>query len=102
MDKRTVNWRQRPLTTENKQQQTKNGSTGAYPHTRGVFGGISYDRFTLMGELDIAGKGNDSVLSYASLNTRLEYGLYFIAEYNFFDPDKHTASGVEEFVRLLS
>lgn len=80
--------------------ETANGSTGTNPHTRGVFGGISYDRFTLMGELDFAGKGNDSVLAYASLSSRLEYGLYFIAEYNFFDPDKNMASGVDEFVRL--
>ena len=80
--------------------ETKNGNTGEYPHTRGIFGGVSFDRFTLLSELDIAGKGNDSVLTYASLNTRIEYGLYFIAEYNFFDPDKHAASGVEEFVRF--
>jgi len=80
--------------------KTINGSTGLYPHTRGVFGGISYDRFTLLGEIDIAGKGNDSVLAYLSLNTRIEYGCYFVAEYNFFDPDKHTASGVDEFVRM--
>lgn len=76
------------------------GSTGAFPHTRGIFGGLSFDRFTLLGELDLAGQGNDSLLSYAELTTRLEYGLYLIAEYNFFDPDKHIASGVEEFVRV--
>ncbi len=80
--------------------ETVNASNSTYPHTRGIFGGISYDRFTLSGEIDIAGKGNDSVLTYASLNTRIEYGLYFVAEYNFFDPDKHTTSSVEEFVRL--
>ncbi len=77
-----------------------NDSTGAYPHTRGIFGGISYDRFTLLGQIDLAGKGNDSLITYAELTTRLEYGLYFITEYNFFDPNRHLKSGADEFVRL--
>jgi hypothetical protein len=80
--------------------ETVNGSTSTYPHTRGVFGGISYDRFTMLGELDVAGKGNDSILVYSSLSARIEYGLHFIAEYNFFDPDKNSSSGVDEFVRF--
>ncbi|MGH8014704.1 MAG: hypothetical protein ACREBV_00755 [Candidatus Zixiibacteriota bacterium] len=80
--------------------ETVNGSNGMNPHTRGVFGGISYNRFTLLGELDVAGKGNDSILTYLGLNSRIEYGLYFIAEYNFFDQNKHLSSGVDEFVRL--
>jgi len=80
--------------------ETVNGSNGTNPHTRGLFGGVSYDRFTLLGEIDVAGKGNDSILTYVGLNSRIEYGLYFLAEYNFFDPDKHTESGVDEFVRL--
>ncbi len=77
-----------------------NDSTGAYPHTRGIFGGISYDRFTLLGEIDLAGKGNDSLITYGELTSRLEYGLYFVAEYNFFDPNRDVKSGVDEFVRL--
>lgn len=77
-----------------------NGSTGTYPTTKGVFGGITYDRFTLLGELDIAGKGNDSVLVYLGLNSRVEYGCYLITEYNFFDPDKRRETGVHEFVRV--
>ena len=77
-----------------------NGSKGAYPHTKGIFGGLSYDRFTLLGELDLAGKANDSLLFYAGLTTRIEYGLYLIAEYNFFDFDRDVRSGVEEFLRF--
>lgn len=73
---------------------------GTFANTKGVFGGVSYDRFTLLGECDIVGKGNDSILVYAGFNTRIEYGLYFIAEYNFFDPDKHLKTGTDEFVRL--
>jgi len=77
-----------------------NGSNGAFPHTKGIFGGFSYDRFTLLGELDLAGKANDSLLVYGGLTTRIEYGLYFIAEYNFFDYDRDLKSGVNEFLRF--
>lgn len=77
-----------------------NGSNGAFPHTKGIFGGLSYDRFTFLGELDLAGKANDSLLFYAGLTTRIEYGLYLIAEYNFFDDDRDLKSGVNEFLRF--
>lgn len=76
------------------------GSTGRFPISRALFGGLSYDRFTLMGELDLAGKGNDTLIAYANLTTRLEYGLYIITEYNFFDGDRSLKSGVDEFVRF--
>ena len=77
-----------------------NGSNGAFPHTKGIFGGLSYNRFTLLGELDLAGRANDSLLAYAGLTTRIEYGLYLIAEYNFIDNDRDFQSGVEEFLRF--
>lgn len=80
--------------------ETKNGTTGGYPHSRAIFGGISYERFTLLGELDLAGKSNDSLLSYIGLTTRIEYGLYLIAEYNYFDSDLDLKSGTDEFLRL--
>ena len=80
--------------------EQQNGSNGAFPHTKGIFGGLSYDRFTLLGELDLAGKANDSLLVYAGLTTRIEYGLYLIAEYNFFDDDRDLKSGVNEFLRF--
>ncbi len=77
-----------------------NGSNGAFPHTKGIFGGLSYDRFTLLGELDLAGKANDSLLLYAGLTTRVEYGLYLIAEYNFFDNNRDLPGGISEFLRF--
>ena len=80
--------------------EQQNGSNGAFPHTKGIFGGLSYDRFTLLGELDLAGKANDSLLVYAGLTTRIIYGLYLIAEYNFFDNDRDLASEVNEFLRF--
>lgn len=76
------------------------GTTGAHPNAKAVFGGLSYDRFTLLGELDIAGKGNDTLITYGSLTTRLEYGLYLVVEYNFFDGNRDVADGVDEFVRV--
>ena len=76
------------------------GAVAPVPHAKAVFGGLSYDRFTLLGQLDLVGKGNDTLVAYANLTTRLEYGLYVIAEYNFFDGNRDLADGVEEFVRL--
>lgn len=76
------------------------GPTAPVPHARAVFGGVSYDRFTLLGQLDLVGKSNDTLVTYANLTTRLEYGLYLIAEYNFFDGNRDVADGVEEFVRV--
>jgi hypothetical protein len=76
------------------------GTTGQFPDAKGIFGGLSYDRFTVLGEFDLTGRGNDSLIAYASLTSRLEYGLYIIADYNFFDGDRHSAGGVDEFVRL--
>jgi len=76
------------------------GSNGPFPYARAVFGGLSYDRFTATGELDLVGQGNDTLIAYAALTTRLEYGAYLVGEYNFFDGNRNTADGVEEFVRI--
>jgi len=76
------------------------GPLGPVPHAKALFGGVSYDRFTLLGQLDLVGKGNDTLITYANLTTRLEYGLYVIGEYNFFDGNRDVADGVEEFVRV--
>lgn len=73
---------------------------GALPHAKALFGGVSWNRFTLMGEMDLVGKGNDALAAYANLTTRLVYGAYVVGEYNFFDSDRDRAAGVEEFVRL--
>lgn len=69
-------------------------------HARAIFGGVSWDRFTLMAECDLVGKGNESFVSYASLTSRIMYGFYLVGEYNFADGDRHRADGVDEFVRL--
>jgi hypothetical protein len=76
------------------------GSTGGFPLSRAVFGGLSYDRLTLLGELDMAGKANDTLITYAQLTTRLEYGAYLIAEYNFFDGNRDLETGVDEYLRI--
>lgn len=75
------------------------GSTLSHPHARAIFGGVSYDRFTALGEIDLAGRSNDTLIVYGSLTTRLEFGVYLVGEYNFFDPDRDRSSGVDEFVR---
>jgi len=76
------------------------GSNGRFPHAKAVFGSMSYDRYQLQGELDLVGRGNDTLIAYGNLTARLEYGLYAIAEYNFFDGNRRLKNGAEEFWRL--
>jgi len=80
--------------------EVRSGKTQPFPHTKAVFGGVSYDRFTVLGEMDITGRSNDTLITYFSLTTRLEYGLYVIGEYNFFDGDRAVAGGVDEYLRF--
>lgn len=80
--------------------EEKNGSTGQLPNARALFGGLSYNRFTALGELDFTGKGSDTVIVYGALYGRIEYGLWLVGEYNFFDGNRNLATGVDEFVRL--
>ncbi len=75
------------------------GSTLSHPHARAIFTGLSYDRFTALGEVDLSGRRSDTLIVYGSLTTRLEYGLYLIGEYNFFDGDRDRKSGVDELIR---
>lgn len=77
-----------------------NGSNLSHPHAKALFGGIGYDRFSLLGELDFVGQSNDTMIVYSNLTTRLEYGLYLIGEYNFFDGNRDLKDGVDEFVRV--
>jgi hypothetical protein len=77
-----------------------NGSNGANPHAKALFAGVSWDRFTLMGETDLVGQSNDTLVTFANLTTRIIYGLYLVGEYNFFDPDRSTVGSVDEFVRV--
>ena len=80
--------------------ERRNGSFGAFPHAKSVFYGINYDRFTLTGEFDMVGKANTSFIAYQGLTTRLEYGFYLIAEYNYFNADRHAPDDVDAFLRF--
>lgn len=77
----------------------RNGN-GPFPHAKALFGGVNYDRFTFEGELDLVGRSNDTLIAYANFTARIEYGLYFIAEYNFFDGNRDLENGVDEFLRF--
>lgn len=83
-------------------QQTEkiNGTTGIYPRSKAIFGGVNWDRFSVTGEFDFIGSGNDSVAFYTSATARIIRGLYLTGEYNFFDPDRHVRSGTEKFTRF--
>lgn len=72
---------------------------GGFPVAKSAFGGLSYDRFTLMGEVGAVGKGNEQRVAYAQLASRIVYGLYLLTEYNFHDPDWHLKTGTNEFWR---
>lgn len=80
--------------------EERGGSNGSFPAARSLFGGLSFDRYTLMGEVDLLGKASDTLVVYANFTTRLEYGLYLIGEYNFYDGDRDLATGADEFYRL--
>lgn len=82
------------------QSERINGSTGAYPRAKALFGGVNWDRFTLTGEYDFIGSNGDSVAFYAAATARIVWGLYLTGEYNFFDPDRHLRTGTERFTRL--
>ncbi|MEW6051465.1 MAG: hypothetical protein AB1644_10440 [Candidatus Zixiibacteriota bacterium] len=76
-----------------------NGSYQGVPHAKAAFAGLSYDRFTALGEFDLIGEDNSSYATYAALYGRVVYGLYAVAEYNFYDADRHLKSGVNEYIR---
>ncbi len=75
------------------------GVSSLYHDSKSVYGSLSYDRFTLMGEIAVAGSENDSLITYINLTTRIQYGIYFISEYNFFDGNRDLKNGVDEFYR---
>jgi hypothetical protein len=76
------------------------GKNGLFPYSRSLFGGLSWNRFTLMGEADLVGYAPDTLITYVNFTTRIVPGLYLIGEYNFFDGDRHLMGGVDEFVRV--
>lgn len=71
-----------------------------YPVAKSFFGGLSYDHFTAMGEVQAVGKANEQRTFYAQLAVRIIYGLCFLSEYNFHDPDWNTKSGTNQFYRF--
>lgn len=77
-----------------------NGSAGAYPRAKAVFGALNWDRFTISSEFDVIGNGNDSVAYYFAATARIVWGVYLSGEYNYFDPDRHLAGGFERFARF--
>lgn len=83
-----------------RQSEAINGSYRGYPISKSIYGGVSYDRFTLMGEVGSVGKGNEQRTLYAQMASRIVYGLYFISEYNFHDPDWSAKTGTNEFLRF--
>ncbi len=80
--------------------EDKAGSFSGFNDARSFYGGISYDRFTFLSELDLVGESSDTLIFYSNLTVRLEYGLYFISEYNFFDGNRNLEDGTDENIRL--
>jgi len=83
------------------------GLTGRYNDTakqrqayRGVYGGLAFDRFFFMGEIDVHdSKPNTAVVkeisSYAELSCLVTRGLLFKLEHDFRDPNIDYKSGIE-------
>ncbi len=76
------------------------GQPSLLPDGRALYAGVNYDRFTILGEVDLTGRSNDSLIAYSSFTARIEHGLYFITEYNFFDGNRDLKGSVDEYVRL--
>lgn len=83
-----------------RQSEEVNGSYRNFPIARSLFGGLSYDRFTLLAEAGSVGKGNEQKVFYTQLATRIVWGLYLLSEYNYHDPDWDVRSGTNQFYRL--
>ncbi|MEK7774648.1 MAG: hypothetical protein AAB305_02040 [Candidatus Zixiibacteriota bacterium] len=76
-----------------------NGNYGLYPPAKSLFGGVSWNRFTLLGEGNLIGKYDDAVATYYAVHARIIWGLYAVGEYNFYDSDRRFKNGIEEWVR---
>lgn len=76
------------------------GKTGPFRPAKSLFAGLAYDRFSLLGELDLVGENSDTLIFYSSLTGRIEYGLHLLAEYNFFDGNRDLADEVEAYFRF--
>ncbi|MDF1544615.1 MAG: hypothetical protein P1R58_05885, partial [bacterium] len=58
--------------------ESRSGLDSGLPDNRALFGGLNYDRYTIMGEYDLVGSYSEARAVYGSVTTRLEYGLYLI------------------------
>jgi hypothetical protein len=76
-----------------------NGSYGLYPPAKSLFGGVSWNRFTLLGEGNLIGKTDEGIATYGAIHARIIWGLYAVGEYNFYDGDRRLKTGIEEWVR---
>lgn len=82
------------------------GATGRYNEIAGNedwigggYGGLSFDRFTLLGEVDYRKYINqESLVSFAELSCKVYRGVTLKAEYDFFDPDLDYQSGADHMV----
>jgi hypothetical protein len=71
-----------------------------FPIAKSFFGGVSYNRFTALGEVQAVGKGNEERAFYAQVEGRVIDGIYLLTEYNFHDPDWAHKTGSEQFYRF--
>ena len=69
---------------------------GPFPVAKALFGGLSAGPISVLGEMALLGKGNDSLATYSELSIKPMSGVYLNAEYEFIDCDRRYASGVEE------
>jgi hypothetical protein len=88
-----ISWRQ------SQDMQSSNAYRG-FPIAKSFFGGLSYDHFTALAEVQAVGKGNEQRVFYAQLEAKALDGLYFLTEYNFHDPDWAHKSGSNQFYRF--
>ncbi len=85
-----------------RQSQNKGGNIGYgnFPIAKEVFGGLSYDRLTLLLAAGAVGKGNEQRTAYMQLEGRVIDGVYLLSEYNYYDPDWRNRTGVSQFYKF--
>jgi len=81
-------------------EELNDGTHGGQFAVKGVYGGIGYRTFSLVYEGDLIGEANESYATYIGAAVRVIPGVYAKADYNFYDPDRNSESGVEEFTRV--
>jgi hypothetical protein len=76
------------------------GTYQGFPPAKALFGGLSYGPITGLGEVDLVGTTSDTLITYAQLVARVQYGLYLMTEYSFFQGDRRATGAVDEFVKF--